>query len=505
MVIQSTEDQPFTSIDLTTRSSETDHAQALYLFKVISHGGNKRDFNKVNACHFLIIMAGFACTLPYIQPARQFAKNNHILGWIFAASEVLALGTLSSWLLKDVILHIQYRAIVNPQHNFRSLKYTIIPLILAMLTSLPSTIIGYVYNNRSFFLAAIAFFGDLVSNTYTFNNIFKNINHYLLRNAPTNQHRFRKRLIENANSTIHYFLQLPDYQFDEFLQANNISSIINTTTNNTGLTIDVLKNIFSRNDTIGSNKTNQLTVQAKRAVFFLSIILPINWFPTAFKLVFTTAYQITLMKVTSIALALVSSIPVYLLEHLFCHKIITGCLKFMPFFNSQHQSDSFSLTYYKKSFTVMTIFGLMVACLSFPTRALVIDETYKDGLYKKIILPWVCIMICLYKAYTIINCIPLFIENYATYGQNNRTVTKAKLLMIIKSYIKLIDEVNDSQLQLIGRSLDIRNDNNEDISPFTLDTGSMNLFSGSGIFSISSNPLNNLPSITHNPINMSEC
>lgn len=351
-------------------------------------------FNRSNVVRMLVIILGFFGPTAYISSAKKFANGDYTLEVLYAISEVLGGGMLTAYIFLEVVRHIEtIRSDKRQSNTCEKFLLLALPIIIGLLTSIPATIVGLLYNENDKALALSAFMGDFIANTYSIQRLARH--KYYSRKLTTAEKQQVKQWSIKLNQAMHAIIQMPTSGITNFINQNQL---VNNHQINVSVLSDILKNNFDVESKAHLNR--RLSCCASVAKWATCLALPLPWLIVNIYLTYTHLDSYLNSKSAAGIFTCLSTSFVYMLDVIFLKDIIDLC-------NSCLKNKGISNFYFNKyplRFMCAQLLMIAASSLSFASRAQVIKDEVSEN-YSSLIIPFSSTVTLLMRFFSIGNIV----------------------------------------------------------------------------------------------------
>ncbi len=442
----------------------------------------KNAFNFINIFKIVAFASASITGLPYLAPAKRFAGDNELFGYLLMVSEFSSIGALTIYIFNDLIDDTVLKCRAN-KSCCDGLSVT--AFSLGFFTALPAAIVGFVYNDQNFLYSGIAFYNNFFANSFALNNVsnssfrrLRRISNPELESLEQEKKNFLALLKVASKKIIHSGkLRLIDSEQSEYntilIKYLDGESSANLATQDKQACISLLRSLIhlARGTTYFSSPPGYTS---RIIATCLAAVLPMNWAPTAFKLVFNQSSSFLKFltdnqlaaNIFSGIFASCSTVPIYLLEGVLCYRIFFTLYDLVQRAIDCSPSGSISEKQCKALLYISLFLSFALGSLSFATKALVIDDNY-PGPYGDIAVPWTIVMTILYKCFAFGSCITTLLDFLASTCSKESNTTE--LLYWIDKLSEFVDQLPAQQLD--GFLTEFKSELSEDHPDVPTDSG----------------------------------
>lgn len=398
--------------------------------------------------------------LPYIKSAVKFAGGNLPLEIIYGISEEIGGSLITILILQEVILYIRLE-MLNSNARKNKLKF-LLPLILGLISAIPATIVGLIYNQSVKAVAFFAFSGDFIANTFTIQHILTHW-YYMLKMNP-----FERRWLNTFYSRVHLgqlsIATAPSQFTQEFIVKYRLNQC------DVALGIEESSSLLIELYQIGSQIMEFRTAKVGNSNLLswfnllLSLLLPMFWLIANSYLTFSHIYSYLKISWLAGSIAVIGPSFVYLIDVIFLIKIFSNLNEFFTQLYCREKVTIYAFQKNKTLFLVMQFLALTAGSLSFTSRAQVIEDEL-SGFWQSLILPVASIVTQLMRFYSISRKVNSSIELRSRRSLDTAIAENGKIALLLELLDKRISTSSQEDVRSFLADSQLNDVVSKDIPP----------------------------------------
>jgi hypothetical protein len=329
----------------------------------------------------------------FYNSAKSYGGDKKVLGYVYGASDVLAAAAQNAWLLEGVLQYIQTSGI----YKNRSLKILFLALVLALCGSLPGTITSIKFNDSAPYLVAASFLGDIISNSFSFYQLFLPVFSRGLSKKSMRIEAMRGALAERLDKGLAMILNshtqpkiFNEYQLNSPADPSfNLQQFIN---------LLITKGAPHGQGWLSKNLRSD-SQSASVIILTISMVSPLCIIPAMYNIVSSEVEEKIGSEVAGIALGILSCTPVYGLIFIVLRKLFGDILDKLSDMTERRFIKSYAQKNHPALFYPAWLLSILCAAFSFGTIATMVDMGMKNDSVKSVMLPFSIIFTILLKTF----------------------------------------------------------------------------------------------------------
>lgn len=391
----------------------------------------------------LASILGLQAGIPYLNVARGFANSTEF-GWLLGICITASNAALTTWSLLDLIDNLNEDLISSEEVKKTDCKRAIgtmqwlVAFTLGISSALPSTYIGYKYNNESLYWGSILFLSDSSINTYSMSRL---ITRSSLRCCRPIDH-FKALYIDALENGIYTFISQNEHERFDFLKKCGVD--LNDESTFDGKMHLILSEIGLLPRLDPKNKYLQLSRCSTEATKVFGCILPLSWMVVALKVSYDGSKIIYDDPYFNAFIAVLAVSPSTLLEMALSGQVYFNLLKFISSVIAKMPLKAKSSIMYPRISLALNAAMLAIAMFSFGARAKVTIDNF-SGVTGAIFEAMVIMTTMTYKSFSIPELIDKILIFFATRNRELANASIVEMLSVLNNFKLTLGKCSDQE------------------------------------------------------------